>query len=84
MGTKKIFTRDEAMQIVELFEVLLGNYDIKVPSPEDDERDQDYDACLYGSTYSNLLDDVENSLIELLGKHVQDAEVITYKFSGTV
>ena len=48
---KKIFTRDEASQIVEMFEYVLAFYNIKVPSPEDDEREPD-DIGLYGSTYS--------------------------------
>ena len=34
-----IYTRDEAMLIVEMFEDVLDTYNIKVPSPEDDERD---------------------------------------------
>lgn len=50
MSTNKIFTRDEAMQIIELFEDILSEYNIKVPSPEDDEREPDNDAGLYGST----------------------------------
>ena len=51
-----IYTRDEAMLIVEMFEDVLDTYNIKVPSPEDDEREPDNEAKLYGSVYSDLLD----------------------------
>lgn len=47
-----IYTRDEAMLIVEMFEDVLDTYNIKVPSPEDDEREPDNEAKLYGSVYS--------------------------------
>ena len=36
-----IYTRDEAMLIVEMFEDVLDTYNIKVPSPEDDERERE-------------------------------------------
>ena len=65
----KIYTHDEAMLIVELFEDILTQHNIKVPSPEDDEREPDNDAALYGSTYSDLLDSVEDKLIEILERH---------------
>ena len=70
-----IYTRDEAVLIVEMFESVLDTYNIKVPSPEDDEREPDNEAKLYGSVYSDLLDNVEASLIELLEKHDEDTEL---------
>lgn len=79
-----IYTRDEAMLIVEMFENVLDTYNIKVPSPEDDEREPDNEAKLYGSVYSDLLDNVEASLIELLEKHDEDTEIVTDEFSGTI
>ena len=33
-----IYTRDEAADIVEMFEKILLDNDISIPSPEDDER----------------------------------------------
>lgn len=84
MTAKKIFTRDEAMQIIDLFEDVLSEHNIKVPSPEDDEREPDNDAGLYGSTYSNLLDSVEYHLISLLTDHEPDVELVTFEFSGRV
>ena len=79
-----IHTRDEAVLIVEMFENVLDTYNIKVPSPEDDEREPDNEAKLYGSVYSDLLDNVEASLIELLEKHDEDTEIVTDEFSGTI
>ena len=81
---KIIYTHDEAMLIVEMFEDILRQYNIRVPSPEDDEREADNEAALYGSTYSDLLDCVEDRLNEILGRHTTDSEVIRDKFSGTV
>lgn len=78
----KIYTHDESAQIIELFELVLCNYGIKVPSPEDDERESDNEAVLYGSVYSELLDDVEAHLIKLLNRHNDTTVVITDEFSG--
>lgn len=64
--TNVIYTRSEAADIVELFEMVLDKYDIRIPSPEDDEREPDNEAKLYGSTYFNLLDDVEARIASLL------------------
>lgn len=80
----KIYTRDEAMLIAEMFEDVLDKYGIIVPSPEDGEKEDDNEAALYGSTYSDLLDGVEEKLIEMLGNHQPDTEVVEYEFSGTV
>lgn len=80
----KIYTHDEAMLIVEMFEDILSTYDISVPSPEDDEREPDNMVGLYGSTYSDLLDSVEDRLIEILNRHEQNCEIVQGEFSGTV
>lgn len=68
MGNK-IYSRDEAMLIIEMFEDILIQHNIKIPSPEDDDREPDNDVGLYGSTYSDLLDNVEDKLIEILEHH---------------
>lgn len=39
-----IYTRSEAADIVELFEMVLDKYDTRIPSPEDDEREPDNEA----------------------------------------
>ena len=61
---------------------ILFRYGISVPSPEDDEREENDKLGLYGSTYYDLLDCVEELLVELLEK--MPAEIISYKFSGNV
>lgn len=84
-----IYTRDEAARIVEMFENILFENNISIPSPEDDDRDPDDKLGLYGSVYSDLLDGVENSIISIIirrgphGDNVKDLnEVITGEFSG--
>lgn len=79
-----IYTHDEAAMIVELFEDLLDAHNVRIPSPEDGERDPDNEAKLYGSVYSDLLDDVENNLEKLLNRHKDQTTVITGIFSGTI
>lgn len=79
-----IYTHDEAMLIVEMFEDVLDTYNIKVPSPEDDEREPDNEAKLYGSVYSDLLDDVEASLVALLDRNKIHTAIVTNEFSGTI
>ena len=82
MSDNAIYTHDEAARIVELFEDVLDEYGIKVPSPEDDEREPDNEAKLYGSVYWGLMDGVEERVIELLRAHKPDAAVVSYEFSG--
>lgn len=82
--TGNIFTHDEAAMIVDRFENLLYKHGIKLPSFEDDDREQDTDAALYGSTYSDLLDDIEETLIELLDRRASGEQVIKYEFSGNI
>lgn len=92
MSKKKIFepiyTRDEAARIVEMFENILVENEISIPSPEDD-RDPDDNLGLYGSVYSDLLDEVEGALVRIIirrgphGDHIKDLnEVIAGEFSG--
>lgn len=77
-----IYTHTEAANIVDLFENVLDKYDIRVPSPEDDQRGEENDAKLYGSVYDKLLDDVENSLINLLVKAtLKDTVLYSYSFN---
>ncbi len=82
-GSSKVYTHDEAAKIVELFESMLGDLGIVVPNPEDDEKEADNEAALYGSVYSELLDNVEDALIDLLERHNDSCEVIKNEFSGT-
>ena len=89
MATNTIYTHDEAAKIVDIFESVLDRYGISIPSPEDNQREQDNEAKLYGSTYSELLDDVENNLIDMLETKLKNTEtkpthikIITGVFSG--
>lgn len=77
-----IYTHDEAARIIDLFENVLSQYNIVIPSPEDDERDADDMIGLYGSTYSNLLDEIEELLLSILSKTCTQTEIIPYYFSG--
>jgi len=81
--TYTIYTRDEAARIVELFDNILCEHNIKVPSPEDAEREPDNNAALYGTVYSALLDDVELALTEIISQaRRDDVGVIPHEFSG--
>lgn len=80
----KIYTHDIAGAIMEDFENVLDKYNIKVPSPEDKDRDPDNYAALYGSVYSDLMDKIEYRLVDL-AKAIQDGntEIVEGQFSGT-
>ncbi len=84
MNNKEVYTHDEAALIIEMFEEILEDNGIIIPSPEDSEREPDNKACLYGSVYSDLLDAVEDNLISMLQKQKDGAEVVSYEFSGRV
>lgn len=77
-----IYTHDEAARIIEMFESILSEHDVHIPSPEDEDRETDNMAGLYGSTYGDLLDEVECTLIDLLKRAGQGCNVVTYRFSG--
>lgn len=83
-GKEAIYTHDEAALIVEAFENALEKYGVKLPSPEDDEREADNDAALYGNTYGDLLDSVEAALIDVLDRHSGGASIVRYTFSGKI
>lgn len=79
---RAIYTHDEAAIILEMFERVLDRFDITVPSPEDDDREADNKARLYGSVYADLLFEVEDSLINMLRNHTDATTVIEDVFSG--
>lgn len=62
---------DLAGRIVDKFDDLLVAKEIRVPSPEDDERDPD-ETGLYGSDYWGLFDYVENELRNLVFRELMD------------
>ena len=81
LNENTIYTHGEAARIVELFEDVLDEHDIKIPSSEEDEHEPDNETKLYGSVYWNLIDGVEESIINLLQAHKYDTTVIKYKYS---
>lgn len=75
----QVYTHDVAAQIIEEMENLLIERDIRIPSPEDDEREEG-DTGLYGSVYSDLLDNIEDILVKMLSG--TNAKIIEGIFSG--
>lgn len=63
-----LYTRSIAANILDMVEDVLNRFHIKVPSPEDDERDVEDDAGLYGTTYYDLLDKVESYIYSIVEK----------------
>lgn len=97
-GELMIYTHDEAARLVDMFEDILVTNGICVPSPEDYERHPVDMLGLYGSTYSDLIDGVENVLIDIIDRLnesvsnklralamdiYKNQDVVTYIFSGT-
>lgn len=83
-GEAAVYTHDEAARIVELFEEVLDEHDITIPSPEDDEREEDNTARIYGSTYGDLHDEVEGMLIDIANRSKAGADIIAWEYSGEV
>lgn len=79
-----IYTHDEASIIVDIFESVLSEYGITVPSPEDNERHADDMLGLYGSTYDSILSSVEDRICCILDRHDEDTKVVCDEFSGLV
>lgn len=80
----EIYTHDEAARIIEKFEDILSQYDIHIPSPEDNERDEDNMVGLYGSTYGDLLDFVEGQICSVLSRCKAGEKIIEGEFSGSL
>ena len=80
---EKVYTRDIAAQIVENFENVLDEQDITLTSLEDDEKEPDNAARLYGSAYYDLIDATESIVIQTLEQAVVSRDkYITDQFSG--
>lgn len=78
---ESLYTRSIAADILDMVEEVLALYNIKVPSPEDDERDPEDDVGFYGSTYYDLLDNVESYIYSVLEKcNGAEYRVIKNKF----
>ena len=82
-SAEQVFTHDIAARIVENFESVLDEQDITLTSPEDDEKEPDNAARLYGSAYCDLLDATESIVIQTLEQAgVSRDRYITDRFSG--
>lgn len=77
--TPAVYTHNEAADIIDFFEDILCANEIKVPSPEDDERDPEDQYGLYGSTYGDLLDIIEDRLIDII-ERAKTARIVSYEF----
>lgn len=71
-----IYIRNETADILDMFDDVLVDNGIKVPSPEDDEREEDNEAALYGSVYWSLFERLESILIDITEKVKAGEEVI--------
>lgn len=85
----KAYARDAAALILEKFEDLLERKGISVPCDDPDEQaeldgDPDNGARLYGTEYSDLLDEVEADIAEFAEKAAAGAEIVRDEFSGTM
>ena len=68
MAKTIIYTEEVAHDIVEKFEELLDKHNIYIPDEDRQlEDDPDNTAKIYGITYWDLLEDVENLIVELCG-----------------
>lgn len=61
---KKIFTKEVAKDIVEVFEDLLEDNNISIPDRFREGNDDE--ARLYGQTYDGVMEKVECMIIELV------------------
>ena len=68
----KIYTQQIAADIAEEIDNVLDSYDITVPSPEDDQRDELDGARLYGSVYWDIVSSIEEYLIYTIKDLIQD------------
>lgn len=59
---REVTLRPYAMEICELFEDLLDEHDITIPDEDDEQREPDNTARLYGMTYAKLEDEVVGML----------------------
>lgn len=71
-----IYIRNETADILEMFDDVLVDNGIKVPSPEDDDRGEDNEAALYGSVYWSLFERLESILIDITEKVKAGEEVV--------
>lgn len=72
-----VYIMNETADILDMFDDMLADNGIKVPSPEDDERGEDNEVALYGSVYWTLFERLENALLDIVEKVKAGEEVVT-------
>lgn len=75
-----IYIWNETADILDMFDDMLVDNGIKVPSPEDDERGEDNDAALYGSVYYELFDRLKYALVDIIERVKTGEEVVANKW----
>lgn len=76
---KPIYTLEIARDIVELFEDLLDKHGIMIP--DNDREGLDGEACLYGTTYGDLLESVESILVDAMDEIVTETPIVSGKWA---
>lgn len=71
-----VYIMNETADILDMFDDVLVDNGIKVPSPEDDDREEDNEAALYGSVYWTLFERLENALTDITEKVKAGEEVV--------
>lgn len=71
-----VYIMNETADILDMFDDVLVDNGIKVPSPEDDDREEDNEAALYGSVYWTLFERLESILIDIAEKVKAGEEVV--------
>lgn len=77
----KVAVRDAAGDILEMVESVLDRYDIRVP--DEDQTLDENNACLYGMTYSLLMDSIVSVVADIV-KNVNPEYAIEDCFAGTM
>ena len=75
-----IYTHNIAADILDIFDEFLCEREIVVPSVNDNQRDPDNTAALYGTEYGELLNDVENYIIQMLKGKCKGMDIMPYVF----
>lgn len=67
-----VYTREVARDIIEKFEDVLDEHNIDIP--DEDRNGDEGEARIYGMTFAGLLEEVENTVANLLRKVGVDCE----------
>ena len=67
---REVKLRPIANEICELFEEILDKHDITIPDEDDDQKEPDNTARLYGMTYATL----EDKVVSLLCKFASEVD----------